>query len=339
VHLPSFVEGKAGAVREPTPAFFCPYALEFRFDAQVTEPIEWTKFLLSVWPQDGDSLSCLQEWMGNLLTLDTSQQKIGVFIGPPRSGRGTIMRVIRGLIGASNMVNPTFSGLASHFGAAGLIGKPVAVIGDARQSNRSDWAIALERLLMISGEDAIEIDRKNKPSWCGKLPTRLMLVSNELPRFADPSGALAARFLLFRFTESFLGREDRQLDGKLRAELPGILLWAIKGWKQLRDRGHFVQPCKGQELVDQMRDLASPVGAFVRERCETGAGFRVARKELFDAWKDWCIQHNRKQDSEESFGKNLRAVLPYLGMTQPRDSQGKQYRAYEGIRLMQAPAF
>jgi putative DNA primase/helicase len=333
VHLPSWVGGKAAAIHKPTPSFFCPYALDYGFNPKAPEPTAWLDFLDSVWPHDGESQLCLQEWAGYLLTLDTRQQKIGVFIGPPRSGRGTISRVFSGLIGAQNVANPSLAGLGSLFGASSLIGRPLAVVADARQSNRSDWALALERLLNISGEDSMTIPRKNKPDWTGRLPTRLMLISNELPRFPDHSGALAARFLLFRFTESFLGKEDKTLDARLQAELPSILLWAIEGWKRFRNRGGFLQPSSGQALIDQMRDLSSPVGAFVRERCEVGAGFMIPRKDLFSAWKDWCVDRNREEGSEETFGRNLVAVIPWLGMTQPRDEQGKRFRAYEGIRL------
>jgi putative DNA primase/helicase len=339
VHLPSFVEGRPGAIATPTPEFFCPYALDYPIDPDAETPIAWADFLASIWSNDPEAIDTLQEWMGYLLTPDTSQQTIGVFIGPTRLGRGTISRVVRGLIGARNVASPTSSGLASHFGAACLIGKPVAIVGDARQSRQSDWAVSLERLLMISGEDAIVIDRKNRPAWEGKLPTRLMLISNELPHFPDHSGALAGRFLLFRFTESFLGKEDRTLDAKLQTELPGILLWAIDGWKRLRERGRFLQPRSGQDMIDQMRDLSSPVGAFIRERCEIGAGYTIPRGDLFQAWKDWCLDRNREPESEESFGRNLRAACPHLGTTQPRDKQGKRYRAYEGITLQPGPAF
>ena len=252
--------------------------------------------------------------MGYLLTVDKRHHKIGAFIGPLRSGKGTIAQVISGLIGPHNVVNPTFSGLASHFGAEKMIGKPVAIIGDARQSARSDWAVALERLLGISGDDAIDIPRKNKTDWSGKLPTRLMLISNELPKFMDQSGALASRLLLFRFSESFLGREDKTLDAKLKAELPGILLWAIDGWEHLRERGFFIQPKSGQELIDQVRDFSSPVGVFVREKCEIKAGYQIACKELFEAWKRWCDEENREPGTDQSFGRNLRAVCSSMSM-------------------------
>ncbi len=141
VHLPSFVDGKAAAIHKPTPAFFCPFALDFGFDPQAPEPDAWLDFLDSVWPRDGESPLCLQEWAGYILTLDTRQQKIAAFIGPPRSGRGTISRVFSRLIGTENVANPSLAGLGSLFGAACLIGKPLAVIADARQSNKSDLAL------------------------------------------------------------------------------------------------------------------------------------------------------------------------------------------------------
>ena len=55
--------------------------------------------------------------------------------------------------------------------------------------------IAVERLLSISGEDTLTIDRKYRDPWTGRLPTRFMILTNELPRFTDSSGALASRFV------------------------------------------------------------------------------------------------------------------------------------------------
>ena len=53
----------------------------------------------------------LQEWVGYLLTQDTRQHKILLIVGPPRSGKGTIGRVLRELLGHENVVGPTLSSL------------------------------------------------------------------------------------------------------------------------------------------------------------------------------------------------------------------------------------
>ena len=133
----------------------------------------------------------LQEWFGYCLTADTRQQKILMLIGPKRSGKGTIARVLRQVLGEENCCAPTLAGLGTNFGLWSLIGKRLGIIGDARLSGRTDQAIITERLLTISGEDAIDVDRKNLPPVTLKLPTRLMVLTNELPKLADASGALS----------------------------------------------------------------------------------------------------------------------------------------------------
>jgi len=55
------------------------------------------------------------------------------------------------------------------------------------------------------------VHRKNLSDWVGKLTTRFMILTNELPGIADASGALAGRYLLLRLTRSFYGKENPQL--------------------------------------------------------------------------------------------------------------------------------
>ena len=335
VHLPSFAAGHLNGVVPPTPAFFCTYALDYDFDPVAPSPAEWHKFLESIWGDDEESKRALQEWFGYLLTPDTRQQTIAFLLGPPRSGRGTIARVIRSLLGNANVAGPTLSGLATNFGLSTLIGKPVAIIGDARLSRRSDAAVVVERLLNLSGEDAVDIDRKNLPLWTGKLPTRFMILANELPRFPDQAGALVSRYLLFRFLKSFVGREDRELDGRLKRELPGILLWAIEGWKRLRERGRFLQPKTGESDLKLARDLNSPVGQWVRERLNEGDGLSVRCDDAFADWKQWCEAKNLNPGTEQALGRNLKAVVPTMVTSDPYRVPGTRSfaRDYQGIEL------
>lgn len=338
VDLSALVGNRKGATIDPTPHYFCPYALDYPFDPSAKPPGRWLEFLRALWPNDPSSIEALQEWFGYLLTPDTSHQKILMLIGPRRSGKGTIARVIKGLIGSENVANPTLSGLATNFGLAPLVGRPAAIITDARVSGRTDIAQVVERLLTISGEDSQTVDRKHQSAVTVKLPTRFTLISNELPRLADSSGALTGRLILLRLTESFYGREDRQLTDALLGELPGILLWSIEGWRRLRERGRFVQPDSGRAMVEEMEDLASPIGAFVKEACRMEAGAEVEVKELFSAWKRWCEDRGRDNVGDQMrFGRDLRAVWPHLESVQHRQPDGSRERCYKGIRLVRLP--
>ncbi len=51
------------------------------------------------------------------------------------------------------------------------------------------FSLFVERLLSISGEDTLPVNRKYRDHWTGKLPSRLHVISNELPRLGDASEA------------------------------------------------------------------------------------------------------------------------------------------------------
>jgi putative DNA primase/helicase len=231
LHLPT------STLTPHTPSFFTHNAIDYAYDRNAPEPRQWLAFLHQLWPDDLEAIATLQEIFGYILTAETSQQKAFLLIGPKRSGKGTIARVLTKLIGPHNCVAPTLAGLGTNFGLAPLIGKRLAIISDARLSGRADQHAIAERLLSITGEDALTIDRKYAPAWTGQLCSRFLILSNELPRLADVSGALAGRFILLLLTETFYGREDLGLTGKLLTELPGILNWAVAGWRRLRNVG------------------------------------------------------------------------------------------------------
>jgi putative DNA primase/helicase len=179
----------------------------------------------------------------------------------------------------------------------------------------------------------VTCDRKHRAAWSGRLPTRFLIFSNELPRIADTSGALASRFILLTLQQSFLGREDLGLGDRLLAELPGVLLWALEGLERLQARGHFVQPASGRAAVEEMELLGSPTAAFVKDCCAVMPGFEVETSTLFTAWRTWCEQHGRDHPgNEQSFGRDLRAVVPGLSTAQPRRDGGR-IRVYQGISL------
>ncbi|MFH1264136.1 MAG: phage/plasmid primase, P4 family, partial [Planctomycetota bacterium] len=335
VHLPSLFANKTHTVPS-TPALFNTVATDFPFTDgdKCPKPDRWMRFLYEeVWADDPEAAEALQLWAGYLLTPDTSQQKLVAVVGPKRGGKGTVVRVLRALVGEQNTAAPTLSSLSQNFGLWPLIGKTLAIINDARLSGRPDAAVIVERLLSITGEDALTIDRKCLRPVTVTLPTRLMIVSNELPRLADASATIASRMIVLRTTKSWFGKEDPHLTADLMKELPGVLWWALDGWRKLRERGSLLQPESGAELLSDWQDLISPVGAFVRERCLVGPEHSISRSDLYDEFKSWCEEAGRRNVPDQAgLGRDLRAVVPTLRTTHHRVF-GKLQRFHQGISL------
>jgi putative DNA primase/helicase len=316
-----------------TPAFYSTHSLPFGFDPDAPTPKRWSRFLRELWPDDDESSETLAEIMGYVLSGDTRQQKMFLAVGPKRSGKGTIGRVLTGLLGTHNTAAPTLSGLTTNFGLAPLVGKPLAVISDARLGTRVDSMIAVERLLSISGEDTLTIDRKYLEAWTGRLPTRFLILTNEIPKFTDSSGALASRFVMLILDRSFYGREDPTLTEQLLAEASGIFNWALEGLDRLLDRGYFVQPESAREAFRHLEDLSSPIGAFVRDLCVVGPAYDVDKNVLYAAWKAWCEEEGRRRPGTKAvFVRDLRAAVPGVTPVRPRDGDRRR-RLLHGIDL------
>lgn len=329
LHLPS------GQVLQHTPNFYANNSLGYSFNPTASAPTEWLKFLDTIWPESPLEVGTLQEIFGYLLGTDTDQQKIIMMVGPKRSGKGTIGRILAHLLGGDAIVSPTLASLQGNFGLQPLIGRRVAMIADARLSGRADQQAVAERLLSISGEDMQTVERKHIGAWTGKLGTRFLILTNELPRISDASGALASRFLVLTMTNSFYGKEDHNLFSRLIPELPGILNWAIDGWRNLRERTRFVQPPSSADAVRELEDLSSPVSAFLRERCVISTRKETDIDVFYNEWCSWCDDQGRDfSGNKQSLGRDLKSIVPHVKTVQHNDDAGKMRRWYDGIGLL-----
>jgi P4 family phage/plasmid primase-like protien len=333
LHLPT------GELLPAMPELFTRNALDFSHEPGAPEPRRWITFLREVWPgeDEADCITALQEFMGYLLTPDTSLQKALLIPGPKRSGKGTIGRVMGKLVGEANTVAPSLNSFGrSDFGLEPLLAKQLAIVSDMRLSGRTDEAAVAENLLRITGEDRVSVNRKHRSALEVTLRARFVVMTNEVPRFADRSGALVSRFIVLPMRQSFFGREDTGLTAALMAELPGILNWAVEGWRRVRATGRITQPQAGADVSLQMGDLSSPIPAFVRECCEAGTNHWVAKDRLFAAFREW---HRVHMGQDYLFSANIFARDLYSAMDQQvRDSKGRvgerRVPGHRGIALL-----
>jgi putative DNA primase/helicase len=151
-----------------------------------------------------------------------------------------------------------------------------------------------------------------------------------MPRLTDASGAIIGRFVVLILTRSWLGKEDTELEPKLCAELPGILNWSLAGLTRLNenDGGRFTRVPSAEEAIIAMRDLASPVAAFVRERCRLDAQSVTAVADIYGVYKTWAEDNEYPRESKAVFGRDLRAAFPAVRRIRPRGENGKKKREY-----------
>lgn len=317
-----------------TPQFFSLSRLPFDFQPDAPPPGEFFRFVHSLWPDDQASIDLLQEVFGWAVSNRTDLEKIIMFLGPTRAGKGVMTRLISRVVGQDNVAGMTLASFGEQFGLSTLIGKSLAIVNDARLG-RSNPERVIERLLTISGNGDLPIDVKYRQPRTMQLQTRLIIVSNELPRFIDASRAIADRMVFVIMRHSFSGREDLGLFDRLKPELPSIFNWALEGQDRLEAMGSFTVTDAAHEIADQMRELSSPVAFFVEEMCELGEDLVEVKDSLYAAYMSWAARQNQKPLEKSVFMRNLLASTS-AERTRPRDGE-QRVQAVRGLRLRSRP--
>jgi P4 family phage/plasmid primase-like protien len=313
--------------------FFTQNSLPFEYNQSATSPT-WDMFLRSVWGDDQESIDCLQEMFGYILSGDTRQQKFFNIIGPRRSGKGTINKVLVALLGQHNTVAPELGELCDTFGLQPWLGKLLASFTDARAPERNRSAV-VSQLLRIVGGDTITVNRKNKEAWNGYLPTRLVIYSNEVLQLTENSNALTGRMIVLKMSKSFFNKEDTDLSHKLEQELGGIFNWAMEGLKRRIARGgHFVQPQSGKEYLDLMAELGNPIGSFSEDALEFGPDYKARKEDVFACYKYWALKKSMPPGTEQAFKRRfLAATQEQLVRSEQTRENGDRQQVYMGVRL------
>lgn len=316
-----------------TPRLFNTYSLGFDYAPHATCP-RWERFMSEVMAHDLLGLELLQQWFGYVVSGDTSRQKGLLLIGVSRSGKGVISRTLQRLIGLENCTAPTLQSMTNKFGLEPWIGKQLAVVGDVRVSRKGTEVVA-ERLLNIIGQDRVSVEPKGRKILDMVLPARVMMSSNEVPGILDASGAIVGRFMMVKFQTSFLGREDIHLEDKLACELSGIFNWSIRGLRHLEKQGRFTVPATMEELATSMRELSSPVTAFINDTFDVTGNETdvVLEKDLAQKYRAWCMDNGNSACSNPVLKTRIQAAFTTVQWKNTSIGGGKKSRWYLGLKL------
>lgn len=318
----------------PDPAYFSMSVFPYDFSPDAETGL-LLPTLQDIFNGDMSVIEHLQEWFGYLCTPDMSFEKMMLFTGRSRSGKGTILEAMTAMLGRQQCISTDFQGLASQFGRVPLVGKLAATLGDAKTPRAGEADAALETILRIVGCDPIFIRPLYHQGYDAYLSTRFTVAMNGLPSFTDHAKALAARMNVIEFPNSYVGREDTTLKRRLRqeAEEGKLMPWALEGLKRLRGRGKFIIPESSSATLHDMVSITSPVCAFVDECCSLdNLEALISTQMIFEAFQKWCGENGRKAGGSTVFIRNVIAECPSVSKIESRKS-GRRELEYKGLAL------
>lgn len=283
--------------------------LDFDYDPNADCPT-FKRFLNESLENDEERKSLLLEFLAYCMVWDYRHQKSLFMVGASRAGKGVITNtVLRALIGRDVYAATSLSSLAGDHGLAQLMHAKVAVIGDAHHGQRDRINRAKEVLLNITGNDFVSVNPKNKAEISTQIPARVIMSTNDYPRFSDNANALLNRYLILPFNVSFAGREDPELPKKLLAEMPGIFNLVLEHLMKLGARGRFVEPSIASKNRDEMTMNDNPVKYFIDKFCEVDSEARTRKGDVYDHYVRFCHEIEQKPFNQKWFGRKFMDTL------------------------------
>ncbi|EJT5912881.1 DNA primase [Clostridium perfringens] len=310
--------------KEHTPSYLSTVQLNVEYNPQIDCP-QFKKFLNEV--LDCKLIPLVQEIVGYLLTTNTASQKAFVFWGPARTGKSTLLWVVEYLLlGKKNVSNIPWQEIGDKFKTAELLGKLANVFSDLPSKSIDDTGI----FKVVTGEDYLMAEKKNKNPFKFKPFARLVFSCNELPRnYVDRTEGFYRRLIIVPFSRQIdKSKIDKALKYKFQREKEGILNWALEGLKRLYENNFEFSE---NELTDgvkkEYKRENNNVISFVEECCELDGLFSCSRIEIYEAYKEFCVEAGLKALSQIKFNKELEGNFNIT-----RSRSGK-LRSWNGVRI------
>lgn len=333
---------------EHSPKHYARRKIGAAYDPQASCP-KFTELLASMFadrPADGPAFGAVvQSWAGAALAigqLSREERKALILVGPSRTGKTELSRVLRLLIG-DPIATPSVAEISERFGLASLFDAAAWIRDDA--INEGDDLDPQRFKTIVTGEP-IDIERKHRPAVPGvELALPVLLTTNSLPKARDKSDAIFNRSLVLEMTNIVseeIAHKARQAADVPRgatlgqhiwnAEGAGILNWALEGLDRLLAKGSYDVPESVRNAIQRFKDDNNPVGEWARTAIAKTPTGRVSRGDIMCAYHGW----QREQDGDEARAFGARAFFPRLRSAAPWTSEMQEHsgrRFITGLHL------
>ncbi len=312
-----------------TPKYFTTVKLPYDYDPDA-KCLEWEDFLLDVMDVDAERVILLQQWAGYLLINNLRQQKFLLITGEGANGKGVFFEIIERMVGRENCSHISLAQFGKPFVLATTIGKVVNLSSESSSAIDSFGETVLKA---YTSGDAMSFQRKYLDAVEVIPSAKIMIATNQLPKFQDKSQGIWRRMLFVPFEKVYAEDEqNKNLADELAKGLSGVFNWALKGIQLLKEENGFISPVKCRNAIEDYKRSVNPTRAFLQDNCEVDIETEgLSCDEVYKTYVHWCQANGCKHLNSANFGKEVKRTL---GVEKIR-SGGREHRTniYSKLRF------
>jgi P4 family phage/plasmid primase-like protien len=320
------IDLRTGALREHDRDDRITRSTGIEYDPNAGAP-RWAAFLARILP-DAGARGFVQRVIGYSLTGLTSEHKLFIFNGGGANGKSTFIETVMAVMGDYAMASPPDLLVEKKSGG---IPNDVAALRGARlvsAMETEDGARLKEvRVKELTAGDKQSARYLHKEFFTFKPQAKFIVATNHRPIVHGSDEAIWRRMSLIPFDQTIPASErDKGLSAKLRAELPGILAWAVRGCVEWQQSG-LAEPSAILAATGDYRAEQDLLGTFIDDVCFLAPDANIPVKVLYGHYRMWCENSGHNPQGDTRFGQRL---AERDGITRGRT---KSDRLYLGIRL------
>jgi len=273
----------------------------------------------------------MQRFCGLCLTGLTNEERLWIWHGAGRNGKGTLTSLMEAMLGDELYAAINFATLASDKYISGSAASPdVARLRGKRlvvaTEKHSQRMIDEERIKKLTGGDSITARHLNKEEMQFHAQFKLVLTVNERPHMNVVDDAIRERVVLVPFTSRFVredGTVDLTLKDRLREKegLEAALAWAVEGLRAYRAEGLGSCEAIDRETAAYMAEM-NPLVDFVARYFEQDERLTCTGADIAAQYQDYLMETAEPRLGTTDFSDALRA----LGFTSRRLKAGIEWR-------------
>ena len=285
----------------------------------------WMQALDEWFDEDLAKFDALQEFFGYVCLSHARLKKALILYGKSDTGKSLVALVLKALAGEKYTTTLPVEHMDDPRRCHVLVGKRLNVMTEL--TTGALMADGGFKTLVSTGEPIL-IDPKFVKAFQYTPRAKHVIATNNLPNINDRTEATFNRLLLIPFLRVInAADQDIELLGKLKAEMPGILAWALKGAKRLAEnKGQWTEIGSAVALMAEYRAECNPVLAFVVERMAEEEGAATPLSEITREFNTW-YGGSRKYDVRR-IGRALRASVYELGRAYIAGHQARSLLGY-----------
>jgi P4 family phage/plasmid primase-like protien len=324
----------SGQLHPHTPDWFSTVCLPYRHDPEA-KCDRWLDMLRQNLENDAERIALLQEFFGYCLILSTDAQACLILVGEGGNGKSVVLAGLHGLLGDDNTSTLPLEDFGKRFAMAQTLGKLANISAEIGELDRT----AEGTLKAFVSGDRMSFERKCKDPFTARPTARLVLSTNNIPRFADRSEGVWRRLKLVPFnrrvpeTERVPGMDKPEWWLKI-GEVPGILNWALEGLRRLRaNQMQFTESAACRTALEVHRLESDPCRAFLLEYYVADKDAKpIAVDEVYRHYQRWCEEGGHRAPlTKTKFGREVRRVFNLDDSRTQRFGQLGVQRVWTGL--------